>query len=150
MTGAPLASPAECWILNLKSARELSSGFLQESGKLPYKGANAANCLRGNSLWRKLLHKWREKLEYNSYFFFKEFEVLYAERKLPYCQLWGKKRQPKNGIEENAVPLRIFLSFRKETTYTKNIYPEATVDLPVNYVTILVVKNVSASSMNEK
>lgn len=23
--------------------------------------------------------------------FFKEFQVLYAEKELPYCQLWGKK-----------------------------------------------------------
>lgn len=64
--------------------------------------------------------------------------------------LGGKNISQKNEGEGNSIPLGIFLSFRQETTYTKNIYPEATIDLLVNYVTILVVKNVSVSSVNEK
>lgn len=42
--------------------------------------------------------------------------------------------------------LGIFINFVQETTYRKNVYPEAAIDL-VNYVCIIVV-NVSLSSMS--
>lgn len=69
---------------------------------------------------------------------------------IPILSTLGKKCVcQENKVWENSILLGIFLNFVQETTYKKNIYPEAAIDLLVNYISVLVVNNIFVQSMNE-
>lgn len=58
---------------------------------------------------------------------------------MPILSAWGVGVRvcQENKVWKNSIQLGIFMNFVQETTYRKNVYPEAAIDFLVSFVFLL-------------